>query len=84
MTCGQIPELGAPQIACCALYGAWKHPSLYRGSVVLAAPAGIHAQQVRNKQMVWPLDFFNPVKHGIGNQEKVSCLEQPRSNFFKT
>ena len=26
----------------------------------------------------------NPVWHGIGKQEKVSCLEQPRSNFFKT
>ena len=28
--------------------------------------------------------MLNPVKHGIRNQEKVSCLEQPRSNFFKT
>ena len=28
--------------------------------------------------------FLNPVWHGIGKQEKMVSLEQPRGNFYKT
>ena len=28
--------------------------------------------------------LFNPVWHGIENQEKCSSLEQPKGNFYKT
>ena len=38
----------------------------------------------QKKRQPYKCNHINPVKHGIGNQEKVSCLEQPRSNFFKT
>ena len=70
--------------------GAFKNYSLHNKNVGKLTLLGSRQFWGKLFHMAQPASFLmpnlhvNPVWHEFGKQEKCSCLEQPRGNFYKT